>query len=221
MVSVVRESKPVTVIQTDATINPGNSGGGLIDREVRVIGVATLKILEGESLGFAVAADHVKRLLEGAGTRAHLGRLYRFREGMNIDSLTDDELELLLEQIVTLYKQQFPELRDAVSRCDALSERFEDLSGDRIDYALGELVVYFVQEHNAYARSGRELPEWHEMSCVSVRLVEKCYEAVVAYGEVYKSYGSQRRARGHNRRPSSGTSPKSSDGRDHRGSGVT
>jgi hypothetical protein len=56
----------VTLIQTDAAVNPGNSGGPLVDRQGQVIGVTTLKVGgQAQSLGFAVAADHVRSLLEG------------------------------------------------------------------------------------------------------------------------------------------------------------
>ena len=70
IVSAVRNANGVMLVQTDAAINPGNSGGPLIDRSGRVIGITTLKIAStsgrsSESLGFAVAIDHAKPLLEG------------------------------------------------------------------------------------------------------------------------------------------------------------
>ena len=66
IVSAVRNANGVMLIQTDAAINPGNSGGPLIDRSGRVIGITTLKAsMNSESLGFAVAIDHAKALLEG------------------------------------------------------------------------------------------------------------------------------------------------------------
>jgi S1-C subfamily serine protease len=66
IVSAVRRAGGVTLVQTDAAINPGNSGGPLLDRTGHVIGVTTLKIAgRAESLGFAVAADHVRALVEG------------------------------------------------------------------------------------------------------------------------------------------------------------
>ena len=70
IVSAVRNANGVILIQTDAAINPGNSGGPLIDRSGRVIGITTLKIVStsgsnSESLGFAVAIDHARPLLEG------------------------------------------------------------------------------------------------------------------------------------------------------------
>jgi S1-C subfamily serine protease len=66
IVSAVRNAGGVILIQTDAAINRGNSGGPLIDRAGRVIGITTLKMASNsESLGFAVAIDHARPLLEG------------------------------------------------------------------------------------------------------------------------------------------------------------
>ena len=69
IVSGIRTAGPATYVQTDAAINPGNSGGPLIDRHGMVIGIATLKFGDNaESLGFAVAVDHVKPLLNNSST---------------------------------------------------------------------------------------------------------------------------------------------------------
>jgi hypothetical protein len=66
IVSAVRNANGVILIQTDAAINPGNSGGPLIDRAGRVIGITTLKVASNsEALGFAVAIDHARPLIEG------------------------------------------------------------------------------------------------------------------------------------------------------------
>jgi serine protease Do len=65
IVSALRNASGVLLIQTDAAINPGNSGGPLLDRQGRVIGIATLKQGDAESLGFAVAVDHAKALIDG------------------------------------------------------------------------------------------------------------------------------------------------------------
>lgn len=65
IVSAVRDAGGVTLIQTDAAVNPGNSGGPLVDRDGFVVGVTTIKMTQTEALGFAVAADHARSLLEG------------------------------------------------------------------------------------------------------------------------------------------------------------
>jgi hypothetical protein len=68
IVSAVRTDGGVTLLQTDAAINPGNSGGPLLDRNGRVIGVNTLKVGSAASIGFAVAADHVRAVIEGTAS---------------------------------------------------------------------------------------------------------------------------------------------------------
>jgi hypothetical protein len=64
IVSAMRQDGRVTLIQTDAAINPGNSGGPLLDRSGKVIGVNTMKVGSATSIGFAIAADHVRNLLD-------------------------------------------------------------------------------------------------------------------------------------------------------------
>ncbi|MGE0812117.1 MAG: S1C family serine protease [Vicinamibacterales bacterium] len=69
ILSAKRQSGAVAMLQTDAAINPGNSGGPLLDRDGVVLGVTTLKMGgQAEGLGFAVAVDHVRALLEGRPT---------------------------------------------------------------------------------------------------------------------------------------------------------
>ncbi|MBP7571675.1 MAG: serine protease [Acidobacteria bacterium] len=74
IVSGVRDAGGVTLIQTDAAVNPGNSGGPLVDRDGFALGVTTIKIFgQAEALGFAVAADHARPLLEGRDAGAPSG----------------------------------------------------------------------------------------------------------------------------------------------------
>ena len=65
IVSAVRQSGTLTLIQTDAAINPGNSGGPLLDRTGAVIGINTLTARSAQGIAFAVAVDHAKELLSG------------------------------------------------------------------------------------------------------------------------------------------------------------
>jgi hypothetical protein len=64
IVSAMRQDGRVMLIQTDAAINPGNSGGPLLDRNGRVVGVNTMKVGSANAINFAIAADHVRNLLD-------------------------------------------------------------------------------------------------------------------------------------------------------------
>ncbi len=68
IVSAMRQDGRVMLIQTDAAINPGNSGGPLLDRNGHVVGVNTMKVGSANAINFAIAADHVRNLLESPGS---------------------------------------------------------------------------------------------------------------------------------------------------------
>jgi len=68
------------LIQTDAAINPGNSGGPLVDLSGRVVGINTagVQAAEAENIGFAIAVDRARPVIEAAvrnpaGPVAYLG----------------------------------------------------------------------------------------------------------------------------------------------------
>ena len=52
------------LIQTTAEINPGNSGGALVNTNAELIGIPTAVIPFSQGIGFAIAIDSVKGLLE-------------------------------------------------------------------------------------------------------------------------------------------------------------
>ena len=62
------------LIQTDAAINPGNSGGPLLDAYGRVIGMNTAIISRAQGLGFAVAANTIKRSVDDILANGHVIR---------------------------------------------------------------------------------------------------------------------------------------------------
>jgi S1-C subfamily serine protease len=70
IVSALRFDGGVMLLQTDAAINPGNSGGPLLDRAGHVVGVNTMKVGTAASIGFAVAADHVRKLVDNPSAAA-------------------------------------------------------------------------------------------------------------------------------------------------------
>lgn len=65
IVSAVRRTGQVLLVQTDAAVNPGNSGGPLLTRRGQVVGITTLGYADRQGLNFAVAADHAEGLVGG------------------------------------------------------------------------------------------------------------------------------------------------------------
>lgn len=66
------------LIQTDASINRGNSGGPLINTQGEVLGINTIKINDGEGIGFAIPINVIKPVIEkytssGQFNEAYLG----------------------------------------------------------------------------------------------------------------------------------------------------
>jgi putative serine protease PepD len=52
------------LIQTDAAINPGNSGGPLVNAAGQVVGVNTAIIGDAQNIGFSIAIDGVRPLID-------------------------------------------------------------------------------------------------------------------------------------------------------------
>lgn len=76
-------------IQTDASINPGNSGGALVDMNGDLVGVNTaIFSRSGTSagVGFAIPAEMVRRVVEGAVTDGRVVRAWAGVRGQTVDA---------------------------------------------------------------------------------------------------------------------------------------
>jgi len=56
------------VVQTDAAINPGNSGGPLVNLAGQVIGINTAGANQAENIGFAIATNAARPIIDEAAT---------------------------------------------------------------------------------------------------------------------------------------------------------
>lgn len=77
-------------IQTDASINPGNSGGALVDMNGDLVGINTAIFSQSGSsagVGFAIPAEMVKRVVDGA---LSTGKVIRAWTGVGGQSVTND-----------------------------------------------------------------------------------------------------------------------------------
>ncbi len=202
IVSAIRPFEGATLVQTDAAINPGNSGGPLVDRTGRVVGIATMKVAEGESIGFAVAADHARELIEGGGRLASevaispSAGLSEALGGAAAPASSKEESEL--QQVVDASLPQFESLARAVSNCPDIAREFEGDKDDEALMRLGRIVLEYVDQRRVFANSGRHIPEWNRMYCLrsAESTIAACYQSVATYDELYKSYVSDAARRG-------------------------
>lgn len=84
-------------IQTDASINPGNSGGALVDMQGKLVGINTAIFSQSGSsagVGFAIPAEMVKRVVDGAVTTGRIVRSWSGVRGQTVDSEMASTLNL-------------------------------------------------------------------------------------------------------------------------------
>lgn len=79
----------LNLIQTDAAINPGNSGGALVGPNGEVVGINTIKLVDGtiEGMGFALPMNDVMPIV---GELMEKGRIVRPSLGITGQDLTEE-----------------------------------------------------------------------------------------------------------------------------------
>ena len=64
ILSAIREYETTRLLQITAPISPGSSGGAVFNANGQVIGIASFQFAKGQNLNFAIAAEHVRPLLD-------------------------------------------------------------------------------------------------------------------------------------------------------------
>jgi S1-C subfamily serine protease len=77
----------VGLLQTDAAINPGNSGGALVDSTGKLIGINTIAAKDAENVGFAIAIDGARSVIDQILSKPAGGRTWI---GVTFDSVSND-----------------------------------------------------------------------------------------------------------------------------------
>ncbi len=85
------------LFQTDAAINSGNSGGPLLNAKGQVIGIASAKASNGESMGFAIPVNVVKPIIAQIIENGFYERVYLGITAIGIEQQTSVSAEALEE----------------------------------------------------------------------------------------------------------------------------
>ncbi len=83
------------LLQTDAAINSGNSGGPLLNSKGQVVGIASAKASDGESMGFAIPINVVKPIIQQIEETGSFERVYLGITAIGIEEQTSVSKEAL------------------------------------------------------------------------------------------------------------------------------
>jgi S1-C subfamily serine protease len=86
------------VLQTDAAINPGNSGGPLVDLAGNLIGINSAGAGSAENIGFSIAIDAAKPIIEQAITHPNAPQPYLGVSTTSVDPGVAAQLNLPVER---------------------------------------------------------------------------------------------------------------------------
>jgi S1-C subfamily serine protease len=85
------------VMQTDAAINPGNSGGPLLDLAGNVIGINTAGNESAQNIGFAIAINAARPIIEQAVAHPSAPEAYMGVSTETVDAGLASQLGLLID----------------------------------------------------------------------------------------------------------------------------
>lgn len=85
------------LLQTDAAINSGNSGGPLLNSKGEVIGIASAKASDGESMGFAIPINVAKPIIEQIKATGSFERVYLGITAIGIEQQSSVSEEALIQ----------------------------------------------------------------------------------------------------------------------------
>jgi S1-C subfamily serine protease len=82
------------LIQTDAAINPGNSGGPLVNAAGQVVGMNTAIAGDAQNIGFAIAIDTIKPLIDQLKTGRRAPQAFLGVATVTVDSSVAEQFGL-------------------------------------------------------------------------------------------------------------------------------
>jgi serine protease Do len=146
LVSAIREVDGMKVIQITAPMSPGSSGGAVIDDRGVLVGVTSFQAKSGQNLNFAIAADHVRSLLDreiGTSFTSFASSL-RVTRSENTTQLHDDVADVFNAGVSAMNTGKY-------SIALQLLKRAEKMTPDDVDilYNLGACYEALGQEDEA------------------------------------------------------------------------
>jgi tetratricopeptide (TPR) repeat protein len=179
VISALRETEGVHMIQTSAPISPGSSGGGLFDAKGNLVGITTFYLKEGQSLNFALPGEWL------AEATANLAEA----DAKSSTSPSDAELESrawIKIGLEAVEKEEYNLAGHALRKCADLKQ--SDASRAWLELGnLAERAKYLDSTSDAYKAWFRE-HEWSpkEGLANSITAFENAIELKPDYAEAWR-----------------------------------